>query len=77
LRGLSLDELSLDELSLEVPSRDELAFEELSFDELSFEELSFDEDELSFEAPSDLDLSSFLSLESPPPEAPGDVDFLA
>jgi hypothetical protein len=67
LRGLSFDALSLDELSLV-----ELCFEELSFDELSL-------DEESFEEPSDLDWSSFFSLaeESPLPEAPGEVDFLA
>ena len=67
LRGLSLDGLFLDEPSLEEPSFDELSFDTLSLDELSFEPLS------------DLDLSSFLSFEeeSPLPDDPGDVDFLA
>jgi hypothetical protein len=71
LRGLSLEEFSLDELSFEEPSFDELSFDEESFDEESLAPLSF-------ELPSDLALSSFLSLEALSPlEEPVELDFLA
>jgi hypothetical protein len=56
------------------------SLEELSLDELPFEEDSLGApslDELSFDPPSDFAFSSFLSFESPPPDAPADDGFLA
>ena len=58
------------------PSFEELSLDDDSFDELSFDELSLGEP--SFEPPSDLDLSSFLSLDpESPPDVPAEEPFFA